>query len=211
MRKQIKARLLRPLARRLAASVDRELHGGAHEAGYGPLTAAEARAQGVLSFGRSTYGSPEVFWYPGDKAVVRVGAYCSIAYGVRFVPGGNHNTAWVSTYPFPEAIAEGHPFTKGDIVVGNDVWIGLGATILSGVHIGNGAVVAAGSVVTRAVPAYAIVAGAPAAVIGSRFEPDTVDALERIAWWDWSADQVLERQALLASDDIDGFVERFDS
>jgi acetyltransferase-like isoleucine patch superfamily enzyme len=206
----LKRRVVRPLARRLAAAVERERRGDADLAGYGPLTAAEAKDQGVLSFGTGTYGTPEVFWYPGDKAVVRVGAYCSIAYGVRLVPGGNHHTGWITTYPFPDALAKGHPFAKGDIVIGNDVWLGLGATVLSGVHIGNGAVVAAGAVVTKAVAAYAIVAGSPARVIGHRFTPEQVDALERIAWWSWPDADVRQHQGLLTSDAIEAFIERFD-
>lgn len=210
MKRTIKRRVLQPLVHRAAVILDRELHGKANESGYGPLTADAAKAQGVLTVGASTYGSPAVFWYPGDKAVVTIGAYCSIAHGVRLVPGGNHHTNWITTYPLPDAVAQGHPRAKGDIVIGNDVWLALGCTVLSGVHIGNGAAVAAGSVVTKAVPAYAIVAGAPAVVIGTRFTPEQAAALERIAWWDWSRDEVLAQQRWLLSDDIDGFIARFD-
>jgi acetyltransferase-like isoleucine patch superfamily enzyme len=208
MRRGLEQRLLQPLARRVAKvlAVGDDRRGD----GYGPLTADQAKAQGVLTCGAHTYGSPEIFWYPGDKAVVEIGAYCSIAYGVRLVPGGNHHHDWVTTFPLPAAVAKGHPATKGDIVIGNDVWLGLGATVLSGVIIGNGAVVAAGAVVTKAVPAYAIVAGAPAAVIASRVTPDQVAALERIAWWQWPRDEILAQQDLLLSDHVDDFIARFD-
>lgn len=124
-----------------------------------------------------------------------IGKYCALASGVRFImAGGNHPTAGVSTFPF--AIFGGEWLegtadliydlpSRGDTVVGNDVWFGYQALIMPGVTIGDGAIVAAGSVVSRDVPPYAIVAGNPARVVRMRFEEADVDRLLRAAWWDW--------------------------
>jgi acetyltransferase-like isoleucine patch superfamily enzyme len=121
---------------------------------------------------------------------VTVGAYCSIAEDVTFFIGGNHRSDWLSTFPFPGVIGRGHPASRGPIVVGNDVWIGMGAAVLSGVQVGDGAVVGAFAVVTRDIPPYAVVAGNPARVIRYRFPPETVATLLTIRWWEWSDDDV---------------------
>lgn len=137
------------------------------------------------------------FDFVGDKLVI--GKYCALARGVRFIMNGaNHSLGGFSTYPFfifgngwePAALAEIPSASRGDTVVGNDVWVGTCATILPGVKIGDGAVVAAHAVVSRDVPAYAIVAGNPARVVKMRFDEATVAELLRIAWWDRSAEWV---------------------
>lgn len=97
--------------------------------------------------------------------------------------------------------------TKGDVVIGNDVWIGYGATIMSGVSIGDGAVIGARSVVTKDVPPYAIVAGNPGVVVKHRFDEQTVVDLLQIAWWDWSRPLVEARLPLLLSGDIRAFID----
>ena len=102
------------------------------------------------------------------------------------------------TYPFNALFSEGahitgHPSSKGDIVIGNDVWIGYQSCILSGVTIGNGAIIGAKSVVTKDVPPYAIVAGNPAKFIRYRFPQETIDKLENLAWWDWDISVIKER------------------
>lgn len=138
--------------------------------------------------GRHSYGSPLVVMFPGETCRVDIGAFTSIADDVEIVPGGNHPLQWVSTFPFramwdlPGAHADGHPASKGDVVIGNDVWIGRGARILSGVTIGDGAVVGAYSVVTRAVAPYAIVAGAPAREVGFRSPAEVREALLVLRW-----------------------------
>lgn len=116
--------------------------------------------------GRGTYGNPTVLHW-GEPTTLKVGCFCSIAADVKIFLGGNHRTDWITTYPFPAfwksaAHIKGHPSSRGDVIIGHDVWIGEGAVILSGVRIGNGAVVAASAVVTRDVPPYGIVAGNPA-------------------------------------------------
>jgi acetyltransferase-like isoleucine patch superfamily enzyme len=114
--------------------------------------------------GEFTYGRPRIYtWGICD---VSIGKYCSLSTGITIV-GGEHNSNWVSTFPLrdrfrlPGRKRDGHPKTKGPVIIGNDVWIGMGALILSGVTIGDGAIVAAQSVVTKDVPPYAIVAGNP--------------------------------------------------
>lgn len=131
-----------------------------------------------------------------------IGRYCALAEGVRFImSGGNHRTDGVSTFPFTIFggdwgertldIALGAA-SRGDTVVGNDVWIGYQALIMPGVRIGNGAIVAAGSVVVSDVPAYGVVGGNPARLLRRRYSDSEVELLERIAWWDWPVEKVTE-------------------
>lgn len=136
------------------------------------------------------------FDFIGDKLLI--GKFCAIASGVKFIMnGGNHETRPISSYPFEifgsgwESIADkvSYPF-KGDTVVENDVWIGTEAVIMPGVRVGNGAVIASKSVVTKDVPDYAIVAGNPAVVVKMRFAEEQVQQLLTIAWWNWSAEKI---------------------
>jgi acetyltransferase-like isoleucine patch superfamily enzyme len=178
------------------------------------LQAREAFTTSRLTMGPHSYGEPLIPTYPGDSSQVRVGAFVSIALDVVMLDGGSHRPDWVSTYPFralfdlPGAYEDGHPTSKGDVVVGNDVWIGRGARVLSGVTIGDGAVVAGYSVVTRDVRPYAIVAGNPAREIRRRFTDEQIEALLAIAWWDWSLERVLESVPELCSASIDEFIAR---
>ena len=147
----------------------------------------------------------------GEGAKLRVGKFCSIADGVTILLGGNHRTDWITTYPFnvlwPEAKEiHGHPMTHGDVIIENDVWIGLDAVILSGVRIGNGGVIGARSVVTRDVDAYSIVAGNPARKIRGRFTPKQIDALQQIAWWNWSEEKIRLSLPVLLSGRVDEFI-----
>ena len=167
---------------------------------------------GLLSIGRHTYGGPRVEVFRGSDAKVTIGSFCSISRGVVFLTGGVHPVEWVSTFPFrirfglERAYDDGMPTSNGPIVVGNDVWIGTEAMILSGVTVGHGAVIAARSVVTRDVPDYAVVAGVPARVIGMRFAEDIVEDLLRIAWWTWDEEQIREAVPLLSSGDVEQFI-----
>src|SRR4051794_3133624 len=137
-----------------------------------------------------------------------IGRFCAIASGVRFLmPGANHADLGPSTYPFG---VFGPPWdttmdivmsapSRGDTVVGHDVWLGYSALVLPGVTIGDGAVVAAAGVVTRDVPPYAIVAGNPARVVRSRFPDEDVERLLRAAWWDWPIELVTEHARTIMS------------
>jgi acetyltransferase-like isoleucine patch superfamily enzyme len=167
------------------------------------------------SIGKYTYGEPIILDW-GEKVTLKIGNFCSIAFNVTILLGGEHKTEWVTTYPFIVALRDfaefrnfpWHQNTKGDVVIGNDVWIGTGATILSGVEIGDGAVVGACSVVTKDVPPYAIVAGNPAKVIRQRFNEETIDKLLKIKWWNWDIQRIKENMPLLLSDRINDFVEK---
>jgi acetyltransferase-like isoleucine patch superfamily enzyme len=167
------------------------------------------------AIGEWTYGEPTILSWDSNTRL-RIGKFCSIAADVTIILGGEHRVDWVTTYPFNAIFEragsfEGHPSSKGDIQIGNDVWIGLGATILSGVTIGDGAVIGARSVVSRNVAPYAIVAGNPAIQRRLRFDQDVVEALQRIAWWDWPLDRIREAWPLLLSPDIRKFIARYGS
>jgi acetyltransferase-like isoleucine patch superfamily enzyme len=177
-------------------------------------------ADGTVEMGDHSYGIPRVLAWDAPDGTRRsgrviIGRYCSIAGDVTFLTGGNHRTDFVSAYPFrirwrmPGRSEDGNPYSKGDIRVGHDVWIAEGANILSGVSIGHGAVVAAFSVVTKDVPPYAIVAGVPARVIRRRFTPEQVEALLRIAWWDWPDSKVRDAVPLLNGRDVQAFIDAY--
>lgn len=168
-----------------------------------------------LTVGRHTYGRPKVRWYEGDTAGVSIGNFTSIADDVVFAIGGGHPLDRVSLFPFraqfglPGAFEDGHPTTKGDIVVGSDVWIGRGARVMSGVTIGHGAVIGAYSVVARDVRPYAIVVGNPARELRRRFDDDTIGRLLALAWWDWPDEQVLAHVDELTSSDVERFISEY--
>ena len=152
------------------------------------------------------------FDFIGDRLVI--GRFCSIAAETRFLMnGGNHPTTWGTTYPFPifgrgweAAMPTSWPH-KGDTRVGNDVWIGYGSTIMPGVTIGDGAIVASCSVVTKDVPPYAIVGGNPAKVVRYRFGEATIARLLELRWWDWPIERITARVADLCSDDVSALLE----
>lgn len=149
------------------------------------------------------------FDFIGDKLII--GKFCAIAKDVKFIMNGaNHQVSGFSTYPFyifsngwekaapkPEDL----PF-KGDTCIGNDVWIGYNATIMPGVKIGHGAIVASQSVVTKDVPPYAVVGGNPATVIKLRFEQTVIDELVAIAWWDWPIEKITQHLEAIAGAEL---------
>ncbi|WP_300476018.1 Vat family streptogramin A O-acetyltransferase [Shewanella sp.] len=149
------------------------------------------------------------FDFIGDKLII--GKFCAIAKDVKFIMNGaNHQVSGFSTYPFyifgngwekaapnPEDLP-----IKGNTCIGNDVWIGYNATIMPGVKIGHGAIVASQSVVTKDVPPYAVVGGNPATVIKLRFEQDVIDKLVTIAWWDWPIEKITQHLHAIAGADL---------
>ncbi len=158
--------------------------------------------------GDYTYGHPTVFFSEG--AHLKIGKFCSISPEVRIFLGGNHRTEWWTTYPFPDLQAtynlwpdadgiSGHPSSNGDVVIGNDVWIGYQAIILSGISIGDGAVIGARSIVTKNVEPYAVVAGNPARVIRKRFDENTIKKLLELGWWNWPIDKINQKVKSLCS------------
>lgn len=141
-----------------------------------------------------------LYHYPVNRDRLVIGKYCSIACGARFIfTAANHTRRSLSTYPFPIFYGEWEldPGSvkdawdnKGDIVIGNDVWIGYEAVILSGVHIGDGAVIGARAVVTRDVPPYTVVAGVPARAVRPRFDTATIAKLQALSWWNLPPEEV---------------------
>lgn len=135
-----------------------------------------------VKVGKATYGVLDVLMYNNENKLV-IGNFCSIAPGVTFVLSADHYINNISTFPFKVKFLHSQKYegySKGDIVVEDDVWIGYGATVLSGVSIGQGAIIAAGAVVTRDVPKYAIVGGVPATIIKYRFETELIDELVKV-------------------------------
>lgn len=141
-----------------------------------------------------------LYQYPINGDSLRIGKFCSIACGAKFLfASANHTQASVSTYPFPIFFEEwdldiGDVTSawdhKGDIVIGNDVWIGYEAVVMAGVTIGDGAIIGARAVVTKDVPPYTIVGGVPARKIRRRFSDDVIARLQELKWWDWPAERI---------------------
>jgi acetyltransferase-like isoleucine patch superfamily enzyme len=161
--------------------------------------------------GRHSYGDLKVRQW-GEGAKLEIGSFCSIAGGVKIFLGGEHRADWVTTFPFTDLWREdagylpGHPHSKGDVIIGNDVWIGAEALIMSGVKVGDGAVIGARAVVTKNVPPYAIVAGNPARLVRFRFDQNVIDRLIRLAWWDCNDEQIKKLLPLMLSQDIEVFL-----
>lgn len=153
-----------------------------------------------------------LYHYPinGDRLII--GKFCSIACGARFLmASANHAMASLSTYVFPIFYEEwGHDMAvteawdrRGDIVVGNDVWIGYEAVVLSGVTIGDGAVIGARSLVTKDVPPYTIVGGVPARPIRRRFDQETIEELLELRWWNWPPERLSANLKAIQSGDLE--------
>ncbi|MGC6173631.1 CatB-related O-acetyltransferase [Lacrimispora sp. 38-1] len=153
-----------------------------------------------------------LYHYPVNKEHLIIGRYCSIACGAKFIfTSANHTQRSLATYPFGiffdewdlsvECIADTWD-NKGDIVIGNDVWIGYEAVIMQGVHIGDGAVIGTRAVVTKDVEPYSIVGGIPAKTIRSRFDQPVVDALLSLKWWDWPEEKVKANLEAITSGNV---------
>ena len=149
--------------------------------------------------------------YPfiGDKLII--GKFCAIGKGVEFaMNGANHRMNSVTTYPFNIMGGGWEQFTpamedlplKGDTVVGNDVWFGQNVTVMPGVHIGDGAIIAANSVVTKDIPPYCVAGGNPCVVRKKRFDDELIEYLLALKWWDWDADKIFRNMGALCSGDL---------
>ncbi|MEO1070123.1 MAG: CatB-related O-acetyltransferase [Cyanobacteria bacterium J06638_6] len=148
------------------------------------------------------------FDFIGDRLII--GKFCAIASDVKFIMnGGNHRTDWFTNYPFPvfgqgwESVMPDQWPNKGDTVIGHDVWIGYGATLMPGVQVGDGAIIAAQSVVTKAVPAYAVVGGNPAQIIRYRFDAAAIEVLLEIQWWNWDIEKITRYLPAICGTDLD--------
>jgi acetyltransferase-like isoleucine patch superfamily enzyme len=157
-----------------------------------------------LNVGAYSYGKPKIY---AEAGTVTIGKFCSIADGVTIYSGGEHRYDWVSNYNFSEKMAcESCTTSKGDVIIGNDVWIGDGALILSGVSIGDGAIIAARAVVTKDVQPYEIVGGNPAKHIRYRFSKAQIEKLLMIHWWEWPIEKIQAEFDLILSTKIDQFI-----
>ena len=154
-----------------------------------------------------------LYHYPINKDKLIIGKFCSIACGVRFLfNSANHTLSSLSTYTFPLFYEEwdlkqqdvvNSWDNKGDIIIGNDVWIGYEAVILAGVTIGDGAIIGTRAVVTKDVPPYTIVGGVPAKPIKKRFSEETISALLEIQWWNWSEERIARNIGAIQSGNIE--------
>ncbi|HPS88046.1 MAG TPA: CatB-related O-acetyltransferase [Spirochaetota bacterium] len=154
-----------------------------------------------------------LYHYPVNHDKLIIGKFCSIACGARFIfTSANHTMKSLSTYPFP-IFREEYGLSqmnvtqawdnRGDIIIGNDVWIGYEAVIMSGVHIGNGAIIGTRAVVTKDVEPYTIAGGVPAKEIRKRFDDKTIEKLQSICWWDWGREKLHEKLNDIMSGKVD--------
>ncbi len=162
------------------------------------------------TIGPGSYGVPQVHdWHEGST--LKIGAFCSISAYVQIYLGGEHRQDWVTTSPlnimFERKDIDEHAQSKGDVIIGNDVWICGNAIILSGVHIGDGAIIGNGAVVSKDVAPYSIVAGNPAKHIKYRFSEQIISDLLAIQWWHWPEKSIRENMPLLLSADIEYFIQ----
>ena len=154
-----------------------------------------------------------LYQYPINQDKLIIGKFCSIACGAKFIfNSANHSLSSLSTYPFPIFFEEWNLDVKdiknawdnkGDIVIGNDVWVGYEAVILAGVTIGDGAVIGARAVITKNIPPYTIVGGVPAKPIRRRFTQETIDLLLKIKWWNWTEEHIRQHITEIQSGNIE--------
>lgn len=154
-----------------------------------------------------------LYHYPINHDKLKIGKFCSVACGAKFLfNSANHAMASLSTYPFPlffeewglekKDVAKSWD-NKGDIIIGNDVWIGYEAVILAGVTIGDGAIIGTHAVVTKDVPPYTVVGGVPAKPIRKRFDDKTISDLLEIQWWNWSSEKIAQNMKAIQSGNIE--------
>lgn len=185
-----------------------------------------------IKIGKYTYGLSEQNVHWRDKAYdydnnyrqpeLNVGKYCSVGINAKIFLGGNHRHDWVTTYPFHvkwvhnntfkslKDDIEGYPHSNGDVIIGNDVWFGENVTVMSGVKIGDGAVIGTNSVVVRDVEPYSISGGHPAKHIKFRFSEDIIKRLLEIKWWDIEESKLDKLLPYMMNNDIDLFFKKYE-
>jgi acetyltransferase-like isoleucine patch superfamily enzyme len=178
----------------------------------------------LADIGRYTYGHESIKLAFTNEAKLKIGKFCSIAWGLTIYLGGMHNTRWISTFPFGRAhqnIFNNYPdvckvenlksykSSNGDVVIGNDVYIGSNVLILSGVKIGDGAVISTNSVIYENVKPYTVVGGNPSKVWFYRFSEEVIKDLLEMKWWDWQDSKINEIVPFLCSSDTKSLIEYY--
>ncbi len=163
----------------------------------------------------SYYTDPVFMREPGITTKLETGKFCSIGPKNLFLIGEEHQKSQNTTYPFDELGGKDFElygkstFSKGDIVIGNDVWTGANVTILSGVTVGDGSILGAGSVISKSVEPYSIVAGNPGRVVGKRFSDERIEMLLEMKWWDWEYRHIYDARELIQSEDTKGLYDYY--
>lgn len=167
----------------------------------------------IMSVGKYTYGTPNVK-FSNIYSTLTIGNFCSIGGNVTIYLGGEHRTDYVTTYPFGylhknifnlNRQYQEH-FTKGNVVIGNDVWIGDNVTIMSGINIGDGSVIANSSHVVKDVLPFSVVGGNPAKLLKYRFTEKQIEDLLQIKWWYWDDNKINKHIEILHDTNIDNFI-----
>ena len=164
--------------------------------------------------GKYSYSPTELVIHYEDQANLTVGKFCSFGHNVQIFLGGDHRIDWVSSFPlhqlpFISKQNKDYPGTKGDVTIGNDVWVGMGAVIMSGVTIGDGATIGAYSVVRRNVGPYQVWIGNPAFLIKYRFNEFEIKELLKLKWWDWDEETLKHFLPLLQSREVLRLVDEY--
>jgi acetyltransferase-like isoleucine patch superfamily enzyme len=168
--------------------------------------------------GKHTYGQQNISLnWKTNNVDLKIGSFCSIGKNISIYLGGSHRSDWISTYPFghiQQTIfnnfdGTGHPKSNGDVIIGNDVWIGDNVTIMSGVKIGDGAILANNSHIVKDVEPYSMVGGNPGKLIKKRFSDEVIEKLLMLKWWEMDDKIINEISPLLCSPKLDELFNRF--
>lgn len=157
-----------------------------------------------VKVGNYTYGPLNIMCWDDKKEHLSIGSFCSVASGVVFILGGNHNMNSISTFPFRHFLYgdSSEAITKGEIIIEDDVWIGTNSIVLSGVTIGQGSVVAAGSVVTKSFPPYSVIGGNPAKLIKKRLSDDMINEAVLLNYQKFDKDFILANNSIFEEDNV---------
>lgn len=168
----------------------------------------------MITVGKHTYGVEHIkIKYAREDINLTIGKFCSIADNITIYQAGDHHADWITTYPFShkeifdKSPKTNHATTRGDIIIGNDVWIGDNVTIMSGVQIGDGAIIGANSHVISNIKPYSVVGGNPAQLYYFRFRQIIIEELLKIRWWDWPEEKINENTLILCSDNYDKIID----
>lgn len=169
----------------------------------------------MLQRGKYSYGEPNIISYSLNRNKVYIGNFCSLGKNINIYlsNGIGHDTTFISTYPFGHIhqnvfnVNNNSKNTNGDVIIGNDVWIGDNVVIMSGVKIGDGCVIANNSHVVKNIEPYSIVGGNPALLIKKRFNEEQIKKVLEIQWWNWDETKINENLHLICSNNINNFIE----